>query len=187
MSNSNNNSNENETNENETNDNDDNYTGEDMYEEREEHDEIDIPLIKNPDEIPSHKSRHREPAREHTRDRESVRVRDLPVKKLHSKPSGKSSLKLQESNEKFTVSESAKDTVKDTVKDSAKDSAKEKSFFSKYKWIILVFLFILLCIGLYFLWTKKLKMMFHSGGNVSTNSSNQTLDLNLLDSMNKNI
>ena len=181
MSNSNNNSNENETNEDKY--TEDTYEEQEEQEEQEEHDEIDIPLIKIPDEIPSRKSRHREPAREREKDRN--------VRKLYSKPPGKSSLKLQESNEKYTGSESAKESAKDSAKESAKDSSKDsskdsRSFFSKYRWYILI-LFILLCIGLYFLWTKKLKMMFQSGGNVSTNSSNQTLDLNLLDSMNKNI
>ena len=178
MSNNNNNSNENEINE-------DNYsedTHEDTYEEQEEQeeqDEIDIPLIKNPDEIESRKSKHRE----------SSRDRDVPIKKLHSKLPGKSSLKLQESNEKFTGAVTAKDTVKEGTKEGTKEctkeGTKEKPFFLKYRWYILFF-GILLCIGLYFLWTKKLKMMFHSG-DVSTNSSNQTLELNLLDSMNKNI
>ena len=176
MSNSNNNSNENEINE-------DNYsedTHEDTYEEQDEQDEIDIPLITIPDEIQSRKSKHREHARESSRDR------DIPVKKLHSKLPGKSSLKRKDSNEKFTGVESDKEGSKECSKEGSKEGSKEKSFFSKYRWYILVF-FILLCIGLYFLWTKKLKMMFQSGGGVSTNSSNQTLDLNLLDSMNKNI
>ena len=172
MSNSNNNSNETETNE-------DNY---------EEHDE-DIPLIKIPDEMESHKSRHRESDREHTRGRERARdreperehERDRHVRKLSSTPPGKSSLKRQESNEKYTPNENSEEK-KVEKKVEKPDSP---SFFSKYRWYIL-FLFILLCIGIYFLWTKKLKMMFQSGG-VSTNISNQTLDLNILDSMNKNI